>query len=191
VTSATYRQSAQGKPDSAKLDPDNALVSRWKSRRLEAEAVRDSMLAVSGELDRTPGGVPDADEQKSLRRGIYLLMKRQKPPAGLTLFDGPTSATESCPKRVHTATPLHALFLLNNPFPAERAKAFAERVRKLAGDEHARQVDVAFALALARKPKDKELEAVTKLFLNAPEEAEALVTLCHALLCTNEFTTLE
>src|SRR5207249_377030 len=101
---------------------------------------------------RTLGGAPDADENASLRRGIYLLMKRQKPPTGLTLFDGPTTATESCPKRVHTATPLHALFLLNNPFAADRAKAFAARVRKLAGNDRDKQVETAFLLALGRKP---------------------------------------
>jgi hypothetical protein len=191
VTSATYRQAAQGKPESVKLDPDNAILSRWRPRRLEAEAVRDSMLAVSGELDRTLGGAPDANEEKSLRRAVYLLMKRQKPPIGLTLFDGPTAATESCPKRIHTITPLHALFVLNNPFTADRAKAFAARVRKLAGDDRDRQVEAAFALALGRKPKRTELAAVADFVKNAPPEGETLVELCHALLCANEFTTLE
>jgi hypothetical protein len=191
VTSATYRQAARAKPESAKVDPDNVFLTRWKPRRLEAEAVRDSMLAVSGELDHTPGGTPDADETKSLRRGLYLLMKRQKPPAGLTLFDGPTAATESCPRRITTATPLHALYALNNPFPAARAQAFANRVRKTVGSDRDKQAEAAFLLALGRKPKATEREAVAAFFQNVPAETDALAELCHALLCANEFTTLE
>jgi hypothetical protein len=191
VTSATYRQAAQAKPEGSKLDSDNAMLSRWKPRRLEAEAVRDSMLAVSGDLDRTIGGAPDADESKSLRRGIYLLMKRQKPPMGLTLFDGPTAATESCPKRITTVTPLHALYILNHQKPASCAKSFADRVRKIAGDDHDRQVGTAFALALGRKPKPPERDAVTAFCKNAPEGTDVLVELCHALFAANEFSTLE
>jgi hypothetical protein len=191
VTSATYRQAARAEPASVRLDPDNALLSRWKPRRLEAEAVRDSMLAVSGELDRTVGGAPDADEVKSPRRGLYLLMKRQKPPAGLTLFDGPTAATESCPKRITTATPLHALYLLNNPFADGRAKVFAARVRSLAGDDRDKQTETAFALALGRTPRDPERSAVARLLADAPDGTHVLVELCHALLASNEFSTLE
>jgi hypothetical protein len=194
VTSATYRQSST--PRSAlrvphSEDPDNAMLSRWKPRRLEAESVRDSMLAVSGDLDRTVGGAPDADESKSHRRGLYLLMKRQKPPLGLTLFDGPTAATESCPKRITTVTPLHALYILNHQQPASCAKSFADRVRKIAGKDRDKQVDVAFALALGRKPKSAEREAVAAFFKTAPEGTDSLVELCHALFAANEFSTLE
>jgi hypothetical protein len=187
VTSAAYRRSAALQPG----DPDGALFARWRPRRLEAEAVRDAMLAVSGDLDRTVGGAPDADEAKSLRRGIYLLMKRQRPPAGLTLFDGPSAATESCPKRITTATPLHALFLLNNPFSVARARSFAEHVRKGAGADRDKQVELAFARALGRKPTPKERTAVAEFFKEAPEDADVLAELCHALLAANEFTTLE
>ena len=191
VTSATYRQAAQAKSESASLDPDNALLSRWRPRRLEAEAVRDSMLAVSGELDRKLGGAPDADEDKSARRAIYLLMKRQRPPLWLTLFDGPTAATESCPKRATTTTPLHALFWLNSTFATERVKAFGARVRKLAGNDRDVQVETAFALALGRKPKASEREAVAKFFQTAPAGVDVIADLCHALMGANEFTTLE
>ena len=190
VTSATYRQAAQGTPDSAKLDPENTFLSRWKPRRLEAEAVRDTLLVVSGELDRTLGGAPDADEDKSLRRAIYLLMKRQKS-LWQTMFDSPTAATESCPKRVTTTTPLHALFWLNSTFATERAKAFAARVRKLAGNDRDAQVETAFALALGRKPKASEREAVARYFKTAPAGVDVIADLCHALMGANEFTTLE
>jgi hypothetical protein len=191
VTSATYRQSSRSRPQGAKLDPDNAFLSRWKPRRLEAEGVRDAMLAVSGDLDRTLGGAPDADEVKSLRRGLYLLMKRQKPPAGLTLFDGPTAATESCPRRLTTTTPLHALYILNHQQPAARARSFAGRVREIAGDDRGKQVEAAFALALGRKPKPAERDAVEAFFADVPEGTDAIAELCHALFAANEFTTME
>ncbi|MCI0702002.1 MAG: PSD1 and planctomycete cytochrome C domain-containing protein [Planctomycetia bacterium] len=191
VTSATYRQSAQAQPTSEQLDPDNVFLSRWKPRRLEAEAVRDSMLVVSGELDHKLGGAPDINEDKSLRRGIYQLMKRQKPPMGLTLFDGPTAATESCPKRITTVTPLHALFILNNDFPTARAKAFANRVRKLAGKDHDKHVETAFLIALHRKPKERERHAVAQFFKHAPETTDKLAEMCHALMATVEFTTMQ
>jgi hypothetical protein len=191
TTSATYRQAAQTKPEYAKLDPDNAFLTRWKPRRLEAEAVRDAMLSVGGELDVRIGGTPEPDEGKSVRRGIYLLVKRQTPPQGLTLFDGPTAATESCPKRITTATPLHSLFILNNPQPAERAKSFAARIRKLHGNDHERQVESAFAIAFGRKPRQVERSALEEFFRTIPEGTDALAELCHALLASNEFTTLE
>jgi hypothetical protein len=191
VTSATYRQSAQGQPTSVELDPENVFLSRWKPRRLEAEAVRDSMLVVSGELDAKIGGAPDINEEKSLRRGIYQLMRRQKPPMGLTLFDGPTAATESCPKRITTVTPLHALFILNNDFPAARAKAFANRVRKIAGKDFDKQVETAFLIALHRKPKPSELEAVARFFKNAPDATDMRAEMCHALMATVEFMTMQ
>src|SRR5262249_34346477 len=99
VTSATYRQAATPHAGNRQTDPDDRLLWRWRPRRLEVEAVRDALLAVSGELDLTPGGPSDADENKSLRRTLYLLQRRQKAPAVQGLFDGPGAATESCPKR--------------------------------------------------------------------------------------------
>jgi hypothetical protein len=191
VTSATYRQASRGDSTAVARDPDNRHLTRWKPRRLEAEGVRDALLAVSGELDRTVGGKPDADETKSLRRGLYLLQKRQKPPMVQLLFDGPTGATESCPGRVESETPLATLFLLNNPFVLDRAKGFAARVRKLAGDDSRKQADAAFRLALGRLPDEKERKAVAEFFEKADGEGDRLVHLCHALFLANEFTTLE
>jgi hypothetical protein len=190
VTSRTYRQSSRNDA-AAKADPDNAQFARWVPRRLEAEAVRDCMLAVSGELDRIPGGKPDADENRSLRRGVYLLQKRQKPPGVQSLFDGPTGATESCPMRLSTTTPLHALFLLNNEFPIARAAALAGRVRATAGADTNKQADTAFRLALGRRPTVTERQAVAAFFARTAGKDDPLVDLCHALLAVNEFTTLE
>jgi hypothetical protein len=190
VTSATYRQAGLGDAASVARDPENRYLTRWKPRRLEAEGVRDAMLAVSGELDAAAGGKPDADENKSLRRGLYLLQKRQKPPTVQALFDGPTGATESCPRRVESETPLSALFLLNNPFPLARAKAFAARVRKIVGNDPAKQLDAAFSLGLNRLPTADERKRVLDFLTKARDEGDALEYVCHLIFCTNEFTTL-
>ena len=149
------------------------------------------MLTVSGELDHTLGGKPESDENKSLRRGVYLLQKRQKPPMVQLLFDGPTGATESCPRRVESETPLSALFLLNNPFALERARAFAERVCKIAGNDRTKQIDAAFRLALLRLPNEKERKAIAAFFEKADQDGDKLEELCHALLCATEFLTID
>ncbi|HEY8504581.1 MAG TPA: DUF1549 and DUF1553 domain-containing protein, partial [Gemmataceae bacterium] len=117
VTSATYRQSSRPVSRGSEGDAEkrDALFARWKPRRLEAEALRDAMLAACGELDRRTGGPPDADEKTSRRRMLYLLQRRQQPAMARQLFDAPTAAAESCPARVTSTTPLAALFLLNNP----------------------------------------------------------------------------
>jgi len=191
VTSATYRQASRGDSASVSRDPENRYLTRWKPRRLEAEGVRDAMLVASGDLDRTLGGKSDAEEYKSLRRGLYLLQKRQKPPMVQLLFDGPTGATESCPRRVESETPLSSLFLLNNPFVKERTKVFAARVRKLAGDDPMKQAEAAFRLALGRLPTADERTILAKYFAKTEGEGVLLEDLCHALMLANEFTTLE
>ncbi|MDB5307907.1 MAG: Planctomycete cytochrome [Gemmataceae bacterium] len=190
VTSATYRQAARN--DAAqKRDPDNRWLTRWKPRRLEAEAVRDAMLAVSGELDRAGGGKPEGDENKNTRRAVYQIQKRQKPSAVQVIFDGPAGATESCPVRTTSETPLAALFLLNNDFPLARAKALAVRVRTGAGDDRAKQIDTAFRLALGRLPTVGQRKAVDDYFRKTEGEADQLILLCHTILCTTEFLALE
>src|SRR5262249_8042444 len=120
VTSATYGQEAHGDPSNRDRDPENQYLWHWSPRRLEGEAIRDSMLAVSGEIDGRLGGPPVTEENKSVRRTLYLLQKRQKAPSVQVLFDGPTAATESCPQRTVTTVPLQALYLLNNEFALAR-----------------------------------------------------------------------
>src|SRR5205823_10942655 len=131
----------------------------WQPRRLEAEVIRDALLAVSGELDRGVGGASVPDDGKSLRRTLYLLQKRENPPAVSALFDGPNAAAESCPKRTTTTVPLQALYLLNNDFCVRRAQTLAERVTKEAGDDRAKQIDAAFRSVLGRVPDKVEREA--------------------------------
>jgi mono/diheme cytochrome c family protein len=177
VLSATYRQAASTQAGNAALDPENRYLWRWKPHRLEAEAIRDSLLAVSGELDRTMGGKsvveePPTSDPRQLRRTIYLFQKRSHLPEVEELFDAPT-AGESCPLRQVSTVSLQPLYLLNSPFVFGRARAFAKR---------AGGVDRAFEIALGRPPTDQERAAATSL---------DLFTLCHALLNLNEFVYVE
>ncbi|MGE3807411.1 MAG: DUF1549 domain-containing protein [Gemmataceae bacterium] len=196
VCSTTYRQAARTNAASDRVDPDNLYLSHWTTRRLEVEAIRDALLAVSGELDVKIGGTPGTDENTNLRRTIYLLQRRQQPPKVQRLFDGPDAAAESCPKRNTSTVPLQALYLLNNDFAFNRAQAFARRVLEEAGPERTKQVDRAFRLALGRLPDDVERAAAAKFFASnsGDENAELpvpLVLFCQALLNTNEFVYLE
>src|SRR5438046_2895678 len=125
---------------------------RWSPRRLEAEAVRDAMLAVSGELDRRAGGASDQDGKKSFRRSLYLFQRRGQAPAFQPLFDGPNAVPESCARRHVSTVPLQALYLLNNHFAFQRAKAFARRVQALAGADRERPAAAGCALAPERAP---------------------------------------
>jgi len=177
VLSATYRQSSAAHPGNAHKDPDNRYLWRWTTHRLEAEAIRDSLLAVSGELDRTRGGrsiveEPPTSDPKQLRRTIYLLQKRSHLPEVEELFDAPT-AGESCPRRQVSTVSLQPLYLLNSPFAVGRAQAFAKR---------AGSVDRAFEIALGRPPSDAEREAAKSM---------DLLALCHALYNLNEFVYVE
>jgi hypothetical protein len=193
VTSRTYRQASQPHAGNARRDPDNRFLWRWSPRRLEAEALRDAALAVSGDLDARFGGpgVPPDSAARTVRRTLYLQQWRDDMPRVQALFDGPT-ANESCPRRHVSTVPLQPLYGMNNPFPLARAEALAARVRERAGDDAARQVEEAFVLALGRPPDERE-RASTARFRAAysDDAAKALVHLCHALLNTNEFAYLE
>jgi hypothetical protein len=198
VCSSTYRQSSASNEANAKVDPDNTGWWHWQPRRLEAEAIRDSMLAVSGELQRQVGGPSEPPDGKSLRRSLYLLQKRENPPPLAGLFDLPASAAESCARRYVSTVPLQALYLLNNEFAAGRGKAFAGRVLAQAGKDQERQVETAFLLALGRGPDEGEREAAQRFFEAHTADSAgvggtppALVDFCQALLNLNEFIYLE
>jgi hypothetical protein len=198
VCSSTYRQSALRHAGNAKIDPDNQLWWRWQPRRLEAEVIRDSLLTVSGELDRKAGGpsAPPGDEQ-SLRRSLYLFQKRDHPPAVQGLFDGPTAAAESCARRQVSTVPLQSLYLLNSEFVLNRARALARRVLARTVDQND-QIEHTFVLTLGRPPDAREREIAQKFFETSPARPDGvgeppltLVHFCQALLNVNEFVYVE
>ncbi len=154
LLSATYRQTAhRAVPEiAAKIDPANKFLWRFNPRRLDAEQVRDAMLAVSGELDLKPGG-PSTDGNGT-RRSIYTIKKRNSQNELLRSLDAPAGFS-STSERQSTTTPTQALLLVNGDWPLARAQKFASRVSS---------VEQAWQYALGRPPTAKEL-ALAKAFI--------------------------
>ena len=198
VLSNAYQTSAALDGGDAKGDKRLALFGRWRGRRLEAEAVRDAVLAVSGQLNPEHGGpgvyppLPRAvlegqsrpgdgwttsDARQASRRSIYVFCKRSLPVPELQLLDAPDT-TSSCEKRPVSTTAPQALTFLNGAFLNEQAGFFADRLRKEAGADAAARVRRAFELALGRAPRHEELEK-TIAFLEAQRrqiQRDALTT---------------
>jgi hypothetical protein len=169
VTSATYRQSSRHDPKAAQADPDNRLLWHMGRRRLEGEALRDAMLAVSGQLNLKMGGpsvfpelpaelgVPrggwpvSPDVRERSRRSVYVFVKRNLRYPLFGAFDAP-DANESCARRHVSTNAPQALMLLNGKLTQEIARAFAGRVLREAGNRPARVVERAYRLALGRAP---------------------------------------
>src|SRR5262249_27191048 len=148
-------------PDEADavIDPDNVFLWRMNSRRLEAEAVRDNLLYVSGDLDPTRGG-PDIDHKLGLtskRRSLYLRTAAEKEVEFLKIFDG-RSVTE-CYERKPSVVPQQALALANSELALARARALAATLSGEAGADPARFAALAFRRILARRPTSAEVQA--------------------------------
>ncbi|MHC4877999.1 MAG: PSD1 and planctomycete cytochrome C domain-containing protein [Planctomycetota bacterium] len=154
MLSATYRQTARREPDATteKVDPANDCLWRFPPRRLDAEQVRDAMLAVSGELDLSAGG--PASDGKGRRRSIYTRKKRNRPDELLTALDKPAGFA-STSQRQSTTTPTQALQLINGDWVLARARKLASRVRT---------VDEAWLAILGRAPREHEV-ATAEVFL--------------------------
>ncbi len=160
VSSQTWQQSAVI-INSNKPAVSQTLLAAWPRRRLEAEAIRDSLLVASGELDRGIGGVsvPISQEIDNLRRAMYLFQQRDKPPQLQELFDGPTSLSEACLQRQVSTSALQSLYLLNNRFAQDRSLALAERIKAVAGDDLEKQVKAGFQFVMGRSPDQEEIDA--------------------------------
>jgi Protein of unknown function (DUF1553)/Protein of unknown function (DUF1549) len=208
MASATYRQASAVLDPLPDTDPDNRLLSRFPRRRIEAEAIRDSLLAASGSLDRTMGGTllasgdhdyvtndqsGNAARYDSNRRSIYLPVIRNAMFGLFTAFDYPdSSAPIDC--RPRTVVAPQALFFMNAPFVEGAAQRIAAQVADASDDSDTR-VRAAFRSALARDPdareRDDSREFLAALERGGLDRTKALARLCHALLSTNEFVTLE
>jgi hypothetical protein len=206
VTSSAYRQTSGYQPGrhetARKLDPDNRLLWRQRLRRLEAEALRDAILTVSGSLNGQMYGTPvpmvrqrDGEvvapaDASGLRRSIYLQVRRSQPLTLLQVFDQPVIET-NCPRRGTSTVASQALTLLNSEFLVRQADVFAARVLKEKPDDAAGH---ALQLAFGRPATARE-KTVLAAFLQTqatkhagPEGAlRAVADLCHMLLSANEF----
>lgn len=208
VTSATYRQTSLHKNAKAKdVDPENILLWRFRRRRLEAEAVRDSVLTASGRLNPEQFGLPifpplpDGIEERvkysnskwdtqygpeGRKRSIYIYQQRTLNMPFLQAFDS-LVCDESRPRRRHSVTPLQALAMYNGDFVSGEALHFAERLQKEAGSDPAAQIDLAFRIAFARKPTDDEAAQLTTLISQTESPEAGLTGICRVLLNSNEF----
>ena len=165
VLSAAYQQ-ASSTPRSE--DPENKLLSHFARRRLDFEAMRDSLLFISGRLDTTMGGRPVdlAGEPLNQRRTVYGLVDRQDLPAMFRAFDFP--APDQCvERRPRTTVPQQALFLLNSPFVMEQARALAARPEVAGLAKPAERVSALFRRALGRQATNAEAGSAMRFIKSA------------------------
>jgi mono/diheme cytochrome c family protein len=198
MLSNTYRQASEPREDALGKDANSRLLWRFPPRRLEAEPIRDAVLAVSGKLDLEMGG-PGYDAFKpndnyvhvyvpkeewgpeEWRRMVYQFKPRMEQDEVFGVFDCPDASGPTA-KRTRSTTPLQALNLLNSTFMVQQAKLFAERVKEEGGETCPEQVACAFELAFNREPDETELSQSMELV-----KEHGLPMLCRALFNANEF----
>jgi hypothetical protein len=205
LLSSTYQQASENPAfASNETDPDNRLLYRFNRQRLEAEAIRDSILLISGRLNPERGGPsvfpplpadladfarygrsgglmwePNEKDEDARRRSIYTFQRRSLPLPMMASFDA-LPFSESCDRRSVTTTPLQALSMLNGELVNEESAFLARRVEKEAGMDRGAQIARLFELVLNRAPKADELEKFTRF-------GGTLDSLCRVLLNSNEF----
>jgi hypothetical protein len=193
VSSATWQQSSADRADARAVDPDNRLLWRAQRRRLDLEAMRDGMLALSTRLTAVMYGRPvnvAADPQHS-RRTVYGLVDRQDVPGMYRAFDF-ASPDQTAERRPITTTPQQALFAINSPFVAQQARDLASRpdVAACASDRY--RIVAIYKIILLREPAAEEATALESFLVNAAAEPAAegkllpLAQLAQVLLLTNE-----
>ena len=202
MLSHTYMSSSVGTQESIEKDPENLYLGRMNRRRLDADAIRDSILAVSGALNLKMGGVgvipaltseeilaarmpflwpanPDPAERS--RRSVYLQAKRSMAVPMLQIFDAPDTA-RSCSRRETSTVAPQALAMMNSSFVLEQAEAFAFRLRNATGDRSAELVEAGWRTALGRPPNPNERTTALDYL-----ERNTLPSFCLMLFNTNEF----
>lgn len=201
MLSETYQQSHLVYPENLKKDPVNRYLWHFRPRRLEAEMIRDALLAVGSNLDLNMFGPSVLDNTQ--RRSIYLRVKRSELLSQMTMFDAP-EPTQSIGERVATTVPTQALAMMNSPLVRQQAEKLLARIRSNQEFSIEETIRQGYQIALARPPTEHELAAMLAFVqLNAKEvngkEAEiaassdpaasdkALAEFCHVLLCLSEF----
>jgi len=213
MASQTYQLAGADNAPNNRMDPDNQYHWKFDRRRLDAEAIRDAMLAVSGQLDPSPAAEPHPfPPQKGWsftqhrpfkavyetnKRSVYLMTQRIKKHPFMAIFDGPDTNAGTA-KRTSSITPVQALFMMNDPFVHTQAEKFAQRLLQETPNDDWR-IELAFLLALARPPTDQEHRASKKFihnFINQTNTTDipadkleqlAWESYARTLLRTNEF----
>ncbi|HWE03644.1 MAG TPA: PSD1 and planctomycete cytochrome C domain-containing protein [Tepidisphaeraceae bacterium] len=191
MTSAVYMENGDATAASLAIDPENKFFWRHPSQRMEAEAVRDSLLAVSGALQDTMYG-PGVLDEASGRRSVYLTVKRSKPVLFMKVFDAP-EAMQSIGERQVTTVATQALTLMNSPFVRRRAEELALRARPKGDVDLDVAIARAYRLAICRAPSAEEttrmhdfIERQAKTYAKNGADV-AFTDFCQALLCSDEF----
>ena len=202
MLSSTYRSSSLASERDLEVDPDNLYLARMNRRRLDADAIRDSVLSVSGSLNLKMGGVgvippltkeeilaarmphlwpthPEPDEHT--RRSIYLQVKRSMSLPMLQIFDAPDTS-QSCARRESSTVAPQALAMMNSDFMLREAQVFAKRLQRETGGDSESLVNVGWQLALGRIPSSAERRTAIEFLAR-----NSLPDLCLLLFNTNEF----
>ncbi|HEX3152183.1 MAG TPA: PSD1 and planctomycete cytochrome C domain-containing protein [Gemmataceae bacterium] len=191
LLSATYQQSSVAPAEAIARDPENRWLGRFTPRRLEAEAIRDSMLMVAGRLDATPLG-PATHDLNVPCRSLYVQTARWDRSNFATLFDAanPDAAVEK--RDVSTVAP-QALFLLNHDFVRSQAQHLADRVRPTGPKDETAGIQHLFRLVFARPATGEEMMIALQMLTKPHKDGPASVwrDLAHVLLCSNEFVYLD
>jgi hypothetical protein len=198
LMSSVYMQSGTSDHARASVDPDNTLWWRRAKNRMDAEVIRDAMLAVSGQLDVTMFG-PGSKDVEMKRRSIYFFVKRSKLNSMMTLFDSPDTLQDVAIRSKTTVAP-QSLLMMNSPIVRRYAKGFAQRASELRNAKVDR-IRAAYEIAIGRGPTDAEL-ADAQVFLQAQAQCYAdtdastasqlaFEDFCHGIFCLNEFAYVE
>jgi hypothetical protein len=221
MTSTAYRQSSKVTPPLHEADPENTLLSRFPLRRLDAEAIRDALLKVSGRLDPTAFGPPEEVQltpegeviskgsSAGFRRSIYLQQRRSLPLTLLEIFDAPRMDPNAI-MRAHSTVPTQALQLWNSDMLRECSRFLAGRVVDAVGEDVEKQVERVHLMAYARTASSEEKklgqEAVNELNRYWQKQMEeevppepkalkarwlALANYCHTILNSAEFSYID
>jgi hypothetical protein len=198
LTSKAYRQASAPNAAASKVDADNRLLWRFSPRRLEAEVIRDAMLAVAGNINTSMGGpgfrpftvssygskfyaLIDRDTPEFNRRSIYRMTVHSARNPLLEALDCPDPSSKT-PKRNVSTTPTQALEMMNDAFVLRQARVLAERVRKSVGADIRKQASLAISLTLGRSPSATELTRAATFL-----KSNTLDMYCWALLNSGEF----
>lgn len=190
VLSATYQQSSEASATNLKADPDNRYLARRHRRRLDFEALRDTMLAVSGKLDPKLGGLPVdlIAEPFSPRRTVYGLIDRQNLPGLFRTFDF-ANPDVSSQGRFTTTVPQQALFMMNSPFVIEQARSLIARAEVKQAASDPKKIQTLCRLAWQRPAEQDEIRAAEKFLALPPPGGATLSPLekyAQVLLLSNE-----
>jgi mono/diheme cytochrome c family protein len=191
VLSSAYRQRSDDRADCRRRDAENVLLWRMNRQRLDFEAMRDTLLAVSGRLDPAIGGKPVRDllSPASRRRTVYGFIDRLQVPGLYRAFDFP-SPDASSPQRDRTTIPQQALFLMNNPFVLESARALVQRPEVAGEKDRGRRVGRLYRLLYGRAPTAEEV-SLAQEFVGPTDDGTAWARYAQGLLLANEFAFID